>query len=147
MSLALIEKEDQNKTLIQYVSLWRNETFLLNHLELSKSCGRMERENFNIFREWQCKKAYWLKWGESVAALKVFAKTLTVFILSAHEVSYSTFRYNKNPRFSSRPLWVLFALGPQTLHENFKLQRYGKDISKNQTDFYKSHHDYAVKDW
>ena len=51
MPLALIEKEDQNKTLVQYVSLWRNETFLLNHLELSKSCGRMERENFNIFRE------------------------------------------------------------------------------------------------
>ena len=50
MALALIEKEDQNKTLIQYVSLWRNETFLLNY-ELSKSCGRMERETFNIFPE------------------------------------------------------------------------------------------------
>ena len=52
----------------------------------------------------------------------------------------------KNARFSSRPLWVLFALGPHTLREDFKLQRYDKGISKNQTDFYKSHHDYAVKD-
>ena len=66
--------------------------------------------------------------------------------MSTHEVSNETIKYDKNARFSSRPLWVLFALGPQTLHENFKLQRYGKGISKNQTDFYKSHHEYAVKD-